>query len=221
MQTFFKIIPGVVGTIMICLSFTRFVDDDITGPVLFGIGVILLGITIVLLVRLKVLAAGLTVGVVTFTMAIVVLASLGTVPVIKAEIVLESGKKIHCYTVELIDACSEWGKPVEHKINFPEKIAKTKKIVFLGAGKQTGARLFEVTNQSNQVTQVETACYTYSMEGRHIPGIGVSHYERGTSNKYSHSSYEDSWVDFIRYRKWYGEGWVEMDRVSAINFSIQ
>ncbi len=132
---------------------------------------------------------------------------------------LISGGKFRCQGVELIDACSHWGQPVGHAIGFP---TNAKKIVFLEPDIANGKRLFEVTSQDNQVSQLSIQFYTYHIGSNHIAGIGESRYEKGTPNKYSKSPYQDSWVDFMKFQTQQGgeriEEWIEMDKIREISF---
>lgn len=132
------------------------------------------------------------------------------------EISLVSGKKIYCQKIEFIDACSHWGGPVGHTIDFP---TGTKRITIVAVDMASGKRLFEITDASGRKSQLEIQFYTYHNAGVHIPGIGVSHYTRGTPNKYSNSPYQDSWFDLVKYET--PEGWIEMDQVKEINFITQ
>jgi len=223
MKIFLKLVLGIVGVIMVCLSFTYFGYSQTFGPIFYVTGALLFVIMMVLMIRLKKLVALVIISVLVVTISLftLLLFSTGPASVLEARFVLEDGKKIRGQNAEIVDACSHWGMPVSHEVKFPAEIGKIKKLIFLSKDKESGQCLVEVTNTSGKITQLTLQFYYEELQGKHKPGLWASGYSAGTDNKYSDSPNKNNWVDFVKYQKWYGEQWIELSQVREIDFLIK
>lgn len=222
MKTLLKLALGIIGVAMVCLSFTYFGYSQTFGPIFCGAGVFLFVVMIILMVRPKKSVALAVILAFLGAVSLSVLITLVTAPdsVVEAKFVLEDGKKISGQNVEIVDACSHYGMPVSHEVKFPAEIGKIKKIVFVERNKESGKCLVEITNTSGKITQLTLQFYYEHLMGEHKPGLWASGYYAGMENKYSDSRDKNNWVDFVKYRKWYGEKWIELSQVKEINFLI-